>query len=133
MRIAGPRLLLLDGGLRGLVVLEDGVGVRSGSGRVHGDDVVLDLPCLAGDHRRGRRRLHLFPRPRPFPLRPSLLSLRPASPSLTSLPSPSSPASHRSPISPAIPFSPVLENFSRCRKNPQPQVSADNRASVKRS
>jgi hypothetical protein len=83
--IAGPRLLLLDAALRRFVVLEDGIRVRAPCGRVRGDDVVLDLPCLASYRRRGRRRLHLFLRPRPIPLRPSLLTL-PLTPTLTSLP-----------------------------------------------
>ena len=46
MGIVGPGLLLLELGLGGLVVEEDGVGI--GRGRFHGDNVVLQFPCFLG-------------------------------------------------------------------------------------
>ena len=52
--VGGPRLLLLDLGLGSFVVVEYAVG----GGRIwllYGEDVVLELPCLASD---GRRVIH---------------------------------------------------------------------------
>lgn len=85
MRVTSPGFLLLDASLRSFIILKDGIRIRSSSscssgGIVHSDDVVLDLPRLAGDRRRGSRRLHLFPRSGPFPLRRLPTTLNPSLP-----------------------------------------------------
>jgi len=60
VRVIGPGLVALELVLTGLVVVEYGViGVGGGCGggggggarSVHGDDVVLELPCFLRDRR----------------------------------------------------------------------------------
>ena len=68
MRVTIPGFLLLDKGLCGFVILEDGIGIHS-SWRFHGN-IILYLPCLPCYYCRRRRRFHLFTGSHPLPLRP---------------------------------------------------------------